>query len=276
MEENTDPARGKTIEHAQQMIQDNITRLYRLPKRYQALSECLDDSLRHFLLQILRYIKDKRILVMNGRYCFYMDTTRMTTVIRRCGGRGTASRWTNFLCALGLINKLPQDAQDPNRLSRVNQAFLQEHPEKTVPVNMFSISRYSDDYLERVEERARVLQEAGVTRGNISANRLRAVGLMGVADEVFPLNLPQAFEKKTDELAELMALIDLLVETYGYATKERIAENLLWDSRELDQVFRTFREVIWSRYIYKPPTKEEINKYDLPDRRWIIVAGDRR
>ena len=127
-----------TIESGQAIAEENLERIYHLPKRYTNLDEYLSGSLRETLLSVLNYIKDKRLIIENHKYLFFLDTTRLTTKVRKkTGGRATSNRHINLLCALGLLGKEPQN-EYRDQLIEINKIFLV--PPQSLPARLSAVS----------------------------------------------------------------------------------------------------------------------------------------
>lgn len=261
-----------TIESGQEIAERNIERIYRFPKRYEITKEYLDrydGSLRTTLLSVLNYAKGLNLIIDKHRYEFIVDNDTLTYKVRRkSGGKATTNRHMNFLCALGFFKKVYQSKGNGNIL-KINLNFLREHPEMKRPISVFSFHAYTDKDLERIEDRAKRLKDAGITSGNISQNQLALNGLQDIAEEIYFANDRTAPDRKAQEAAVLFVLIGELVDCYGYASKQMIYDNLLLENEEIDKLLRIYKLQLKELYKYASPTKEEMQRWDLKDRKYI-------
>lgn len=259
-----------TIENGQAIAEENLERIYHLPKRYTNLDEYLSGSLRETLLSILNYIKDKRLIIENHKYLFFLDTTRLTTEVRKKGGRSTSNRHINLLCALGLLGKEPQN-EYRDQLIEINKIFLSKHPSAKRPINVFIVRRYTDEYLEKCEESARRLNSQHIRTGNMCSNMLIVHGLEDIAKEVYPNNNPLAPEVKTEDYQKLLGHMKAVVERQGYITKQQIFKAMDWSMEYLEQVRRIFRQDLAKVFKYYSPTNQQMKEYHLKDRKYIYT-----
>lgn len=265
-----------TVESAHEIVEYNIQRIYHLPqKRYEAIHYFLDrGTLRRTLLNILNYIKDKQIIIDKHRYNFILDTDSLTHKVRKkASGRGTSNSHFNLLCCMGLINKVYQ-SYERDIILEANRQFI-EGTGNAIPINVFSFRRYTEQELDRIEQRAHRLLQAGVTIGNVSQTYLCNNGCKDIADEVYFSNNPAAPGKKRREFEEVLPVIEELINQKGYTTREEIQRNVTQiPVDELDSVLRTFKAEIQNRYDYRPPKKKDIEKWRLPNRKYIYTKKE--
>lgn len=263
-----------TIESGQEIVKKNLQTLYHLPKSYEAIHHYLDTgTLKQTLYKILNYIKDKQIIIDKHRYEFLLDTKQLTYRVRKkVGSDGTSNRHFNLLCCMGLINRV---YQSPNKdvLLDANREFLKKS-QHSRPINVFSFREYTEKELQRIEERSERLMAAGVTIGCISANYLSLNGCVDIANEVYFSNDRTAPERKMAEVGDLLSVMELLTDRDGYTTREAVKENLVINDKELDKVFRIFKSQIEELYTYKPPTKEQMQQWNLRSRKYIYIRKD--
>lgn len=260
-----------TIESARKIIAHNREVIYHLPKKCKHLNEYLTGSLRQTFFSVLRFVNSKQIIIADHKYIFFADNKMLTHGARRkMYGEATTSRHMNLLCAIGLFNKQEQD-EYKGKLIEVNRNFFKSVPDRVRPINVYSFRKYTDQELDRLEERATRLHAAGVTPGNFSYNMLVLHGLQDLAEEVMPANNPNAPAVKEREYNELMVVLETLVEEYGFTTKEQIRDNLIISNRELEKLFRIFRNDIKDLYYYKRPTNEQKEKWELQSDHFIYT-----
>lgn len=263
-----------TIESGQEIVKKNIQVLYHLPTSYTAIHYYLDKgTLKRTLYGILNYIKDKRIIIDKHRYEFLLDTRQLTYRVRKkSGSDGTSNRHFNLLCCMGMINRIYQ-SPNKNILLDANREFLKKSPHSR-PINVFSFREYTQKELQRIEERSQRLMAAGVTIGCISANYLSLNGCGDIANEVYFSNDRTAPERKMAEVGDLLSVMELLTDRDGYTTRETVKDNLVIADKELDRVFRIFKSQIEELYTYSPPTKEQMQQWNLKNRKYIYIRRE--
>ena len=265
-----------TIESAHEIAEYNIQRIYHLPKkRYEAIHYFLDrGTLRRTLLNILNYIKDKQIIIDKHRYNFILDTDSLTHKVRKkASGRVTSNSHFNLLCCMGLLNKVYQN-YERDIVLEANRRFIEETG-SAIPINVFSFRRYTEEELDRIEHRSQRLMQAGVTIGNVTYNYLCINGCKDIANEVYFSNNRAAPKKKRREFETVLPVIKELVEQRGYATQEEIKKHVTEiTSAELAIVLRTFKAEILKEYDYRPPKKKEMEKWRLPNRKYIYTKRE--
>ena len=263
-----------TVESAHEIIEYNRNVLYHIPAKYKYLREYLSGSLRDTLFSVLKFISDKRIVIADHKYIFFADNTTLTHRARKkSSGMATTSRHMNLLCAIGLINKQYQ-SKTKDKLIEVNKNFFANNPDRQRSINVYSFRRYDNRELKRIEERAERLALAGVTSGNFSQSMLVLHGLEDLSNEVLPKNNRNAPQRKAVEYQELLCVLNYIVDSKGYATKEQIRDNLLIDDKELDKVFRIFRRDIGEQFYYKRPTKQQIKQWELKTLKFIYTKKE--
>lgn len=265
-----------TIESAHEIVEYNINRIYHLPKkRYEAIHHFLGrGTLRRTLLNILNYIKDKQIIIDKHRYNFILDTDSLTHKVRRkASGRVTSNSHFNLLCCMGLLNKVYQN-YERDIVLEANRRFI-EGTGNAIPINVFSFRRYTEQELDRIEQRSQRLMRAGVTIGKVTYNYLCINGCKDIADEVFFSNNRAAPGRKRREFEIVLPVIKELVEQRGYATRTEIQSHVSEISAdELASVLRTFKAEILKEYDYRPPKKKEMEKWRLPNRKYIYTKKE--
>ena len=65
--------------------------------------------------------------------------------------------------------------------------------------------------------------------------------------------------------------MDFLIEQHGYTTKEEIYNNCLLPQKEIDKLFRIFKNELWKTRQYKAPNKQEKKLFGLNTGSWIIT-----
>ncbi|MCD8010294.1 MAG: hypothetical protein LUF34_05810 [Lachnospiraceae bacterium] len=256
-----------TIEEQMDLIKYNRSVLYRIPVAYENLNRALSEDLRQDLLSLYKWLCDIKMFRYHGRYTFYADNDTLTYCIRRKQTKAVTNRHFNYLCAIGLINK-----SDPN--TEINKGFIKENPVTRVrPMNTYFLKRYIPEELERLDKRAGLLMNAGVTPGNISNDKLKIAGLIDLAKEIYPLNNENSIVRKKAMYDMLLDKIKEDITEYGFCSKTKLYEYECFsdNKNKIDKLLRIFREDIKDKYYYKPPTKEEKVKYGLTRNNWIFT-----
>lgn len=263
-----------TVESAKTIIEYNRNILYHVPAKYKYINEYLKGSLRETLFAVFKFISDKQIIIANHKYIFFADNKTLTYKVRKkSSGEATTSRHMNLLCALGLFNKQYQ-SKYKDELINVNRNFFNENPEKKRSINVYSFRKYDSQELKRINERAERLLNVNVTTGNFCQSMLACHGLEDLANESLPSNNRNAPERKITEFQELLYVMDYIVDAQGYATKQSVRDNLLIDDKELDKLFKIFRQDIADSFNYKRPTKVQMQRWGLTTLKFIYTRKD--
>lgn len=258
----------RTPEGAKDIIEYNIQRIYRIPDRYHYINLMLKDT-RADLLKILQYVKGINPIIWQQKYTWYIDNTTLTSKIRKRTTKATSNRHFNFLCCMGFLNKQKQTTES---MIGINREFMLESGSSRA-MNVISIYRYTDRELERIEGRAKRLHEKNITAGNISCQKLLADGFKDLANEVFYAN-NKSMDKREKELSDLLQSMKTLCDADGYTTKKKIIDNMDLAPVEIEKLFRIFKNQIWQQFSYKPPSKEDIEQYNLKNKKWIITKRE--
>lgn len=261
-------------------------------KKYPILADYLKPQrgtcLRSTLLYILNFLKKKKPIRDGGlnSYVFWMTTSKLSEIRGVKQGDDTSNRHLNMLCCMGLFVKKPQHKNKPETLLPMVKEFL-ETTENIRAFGTFKIVKYSTDNLKHIEHECLRLKAAGITAGNVSYTHLCNAELKDIGDRIYYLNNRKAPEKKKDEYARLIDIIDNLIDKQGYCTKTEIkgqyrVENGAYTKREvnacdkeLKKVFRDFKVQLKERYWYKPPSDDEIRDLGLKGHGWIYIKPTR-
>ena len=263
-----------TVKRGQEIVQKNLNIIYKLSAQYRYLTHYLSGDLRTTLLKSLNFLKDKQIILDHHKYMFFMSDLTLTGKVRKKNYKsGTSNRHINLLCALGLFRKEFQSIYH-DVLIDVNRNFLKDNYTKA-PINVFSFRLLTKKELQRCEERANRLFAAGVTTGNISSNYLELNGLGDLAKEVYPKNNRLAPEVKKEEFQELLEVLERCIDVYGYCTVQMLKDNLLYPDKEFEQLRRIFKQRLAEEYNYKRPKKEQVEKWNLPNQKFIYMKKEK-
>ena len=263
---------NRSQDNAKAIIEHNIYVIYHLQKRYKNIHYVLETDqdrqpLRNLLLKILNFSKNTMPVIWNQRYVNHIDNNRVTYEFRKNQSTGTASRYFNYLCAMGFLKK---QKQTPESMTRINEKFLEE-TNKPRPINVISVPKYTEEYLQQVEARTQLLKEHQVTRGNISRNRLMAAGLQQLANEVYPLNVKKSFPGKQKLYKRLEQVIDKTLHEQGYIYISQVAAALEMPEKDVKAIKGIFAEEFNKKYCYGATTAVQAEKYNIPTKKWIIT-----
>lgn len=263
-----------TVGRGQEIVQKNINTIYKLPEKYRYLTHYLSGDLRTTLLNTLNFLKDKKIILDRHKYMFFLSDSLLTVRVRKKKSQtGTSNRHINLLCALGLFRKEFQSIYH-DALIDVNRNFLEDNFSKR-PINVFSFRLLTEKELQRCEDRAKKLYTAGVTTGRMSFAYLMINGLGDLAKEVYPKNNRLSPELKKKEFKELLEVLEKCIDTYGYCTVQMLKDNLPYPDQEIDQLRRIFKQRLEEKYNYKRPTTEQIERWNLPDQKFVYTKKEK-
>ena len=263
-----------SIKNGKEIAIYNLNILYHIPARLKAIHHYLkNQSLKETLYKIFNFAKNINIIIDNHRYVLLIDTSRLTYKIRqKISGKSTSNRYINLLSAMGLLNKVYQNPQKDILLD-ANRNFL-SHSKYKRAINVFSFKRYTQDELDRIEQRSQQLLSKGVTTGNISFNYLCMNNCYEIAVEVYYANNRNSPEIKKMEAKEVLNILDTLIDTYGYASRSMIKENSTLPDKEIDKVIALLKPTLEASYIFKPPSKEQILSFNLPSKAFIYLQRE--
>ena len=211
-----------------------------------------------------------------GRKPVYVLTNDKLTAIRRKQTASTTNRHFNFLCIIGLLIKIPQAEFDDYVQANNNHTFKRwKEGRSAVPINVFTVPKWTPDYLAEVETKAAQLQAAGITTGTIRRTHLTAAGLTATADEIYYLNSHDAEERRAQEYEVIHDLIQDLVSDCGYCTKQQIIDNLsgMISAAEIATVITDYKVDLLQEFNYKTPTKEQRELYGIGSK-WIYTKRE--
>lgn len=263
---------NRTAEGAWKILDYNIAVLYHLPSRYKNLNRILT-PVKWDLYNILHHIRKIEPIPWHQKYVWYLDTGHLTTRVRKrsSGATATSNRHFNFLCCIGVLQKLKQT--EDNMLG-VNQEFMIETGKKR-PMNVFTVYRYTPKKLEQLEQRAEKLLKAKVTEGNISHDRLVASGLPELAREVYFANSDTSIIYKENMLKNVFQCVTELCEKKGYTTKAEVCRTMHLRREQLDNLLKVFGNAWEQNFCYKAPNKQEKEQYQITDSKWIITRREK-
>ena len=256
----------RTPDGARAIIEFNIQKLYHLPSKYKYLNITLRNTKKE-LLQILKYIKDIEPIIWKNKYVWYLPTKFITKRARKKGANSTNNKHFNYLCCLGVLVKLPQ--LDENMIG-INKEFMLETGRER-PINVFTVYRYTEKELARIESRAKILFEKKITSGNISRDKLAAVVLTELIDEVFYANTDKSYNRKLKDFQSLLRALEGIINDKGYATLQGLAEELHKSTEQIREIIKIFKLQLLEKYNYKGATKQQREQLDITTKKWIFT-----
>lgn len=265
---------------AKEILDYNINRIYRLSsKKYPELCRALHGEIGKFLRDIINFWRRKESAI-NSRVndaVYFLGTQMGTRTVRKKTTYGVTNKWLNYLCAIGLLNKIEQNVyytsarRDLRHLTGVNRNMLSYNYNADIePINTFKVEKYTEEFLCECNENAKKLHEHNITAGNISYNQLALNGLKDIAVRVYQEERELSENKKLRNLEKVESCIDALIDANGYTTKKEIYNNLDISNNEIDKVFKIFKTRLWENRTYKASTKQEREEFGLESGRWII------
>lgn len=263
----------RNIENGKEKVIEDINVIYHLPKGYKHIHKCLDDPkspVRKDLLDILNYLKKKDPIIYHQQYVYYLDTTSLTAKVRKKTTRGTSNRHFNFLCALGFFHKVPQTEDD---MLYINLEMLIETGSRR-PMNVITVPLYTDEVLDRIDQTAKLFIDSKVTPGNISNDKLKAVGLTDLAKRIFPVNSKKSYLNKLEQKKQLEKIIKTAMQTKGYIYMKQVAGEMNLSEKEVKKIWNTFKSDLEDRYRYGATTAVQAKKFNIPAKKWVITKED--
>lgn len=264
------PKSHRSVAGAKAILEENQQTIYHLSTgKYPNLSKALK-LVKSDLLRILSFCKKHDPIIYKQRYTWFLDTNKLTYTVRKKTTRSTSNAHFNYLCAIGALTKIHQYNDD---ITGINATHKLNSPDKDT-INTFSIPRYTEQRLERMEQRAKRLYSLKITPSNISHDKLLASGCRSIAKSVYYTNSNKALDRKKEQWEKLQTAINTAITSKGYTTKAETAKALKISRIKLDKLITTFR-LEWDRaYIYKAPNAQERNTYALENKSWIITRRD--
>ena len=267
-----------TQESAAEVIDYNRQVLYDVPRKYKYLRQYLsDEELHDTVLRIYKFVSKLTTIIDHHQYLFFLSNRYLTVAIRKkMSAFSSSSRRLGLLCALGLFRKRRQNRDETESLLDVNKNFLIDKPAVIKPINVFSFRKYTSQELKAMDEKAKRLIAAGVTKTNCSYNMLCLHGCKDIADEAYPNNERKAPGKKVRDYRELLAFMEMVIDQQGCTTKQQIKDNLAISDSEIDMMLnQLFKEHNRSLYLYKRPNKAEKERYGLTDNKYIFIRKEK-
>ena len=149
--------------------------------------------------------------------------------------------------------------------------FLLENPHIKTPISVFTVYRYTDKQLEKMDKNAGRLLDAKMTVGNLSHDRLMAAGLEDLANEVYFLNSDEVFHRRQQAIEVVFRELDRIIAQKGYASKRELYQALPFPDNEIDKLLKIFKNQFQERYVYKRPNADERSRWNILGDSWKIM-----
>ena len=258
----------------------NNDKLYNLGRGRPAISKALTKPLRQTLRQILLFAMEHepQILLYGFGLAVYTIPTPLLSRIRGKKSEGVSNRHLNYLCAMGLLVKVPQstetDIVSMQLLTDANREFMkQKVPEDANmlhPMNTIRIPKWTPTRLDAIEERTRLLLDNGITAGNISCERLCTSGLYDIACNIYCDNR-RNYKRNRYNFNIIRQFISDSIDDKGYCTKAEIYNGLKLREKQIDQALSMYKLVWQHEFNYGPPKKKHKQQYGITGNKWIYT-----
>lgn len=263
-----------TQERGKEIIEKNIKRLYRIPKKYKNINLLFEknSNLRTDLLNILNFALQVQLIFYKKRYCIHLPTT----VLKKILGykiNGTISKHINYLATAGFIGKQYQNEKTDN-VTDINLAFCIQNKNK-YHMNLFYIRNYDTKTLKEIDEKVGCLLNDGITVGNIS-KKILEINSVSQADKIYYRTSTQSLAKDREVFDLILSKIQESCTTRGYAKKEEIRLQCKLGKIKFNKLMTLFKKEFTSKFSYKRPTEEEKVKYKLVDSSYIITERKKK
>ena len=246
-------------------------------RKYPVINKKLTKPLRETLRNILDYAATKTPKYDDRIGDYYIMTTDELTYKARKkktkASRETTNHHFNMLCLLTLLVKIPQKKTDRDEMVEPNRKFTEGRNDRT-PINVFTIPRWTREYLNIAEDEAMRIEAARISTGNIGNITLRAAGLLDKSDEIYPNNYRKALQNASPDFAIIAELIEMCVADKGYCTRSDLINNLCGTLTpyRIDKLRGQFKAALETFYNYGRPTKEMKRRFNLSGDEHIYTA----
>lgn len=258
-----------------EIIQYNREFLYHIPKGiYPNIYKCFKKypRLKELLYYIYREVDEKQTLPYKNMTSFIITNKKLRSIMHAYNDRQVNPQ-VNYLFALGVIRKLNDKLEG---MSYIMEEWKKDNPKKET-MNTLILVKLTDERLDQIEQRAKLLLERRISPSNISAKSLIVNGLEWLADELYFRNRNARKNiEASQEIAFREQLIEWMqaeIEQTGYTTKEDVVdwikEGTGWSNTYINRYLGRHRAFINSAFYYHKPTKQEIDKYELQGKAFI-------
>lgn len=262
-------------EELQSLIDENIKIMRHIPKRYECLNTVFQNykTIRKLYFQVMTFLKDKNLYYYRHKKTFHIDTETIE-IIRNKKGSGTANRYINYLCAMGLFGKHIQTRHGTR--TQINRNQIYKKPDYYRPVNTFSIFPYDENTLEDIEGRCKILIQKKIRPTNISKSKLVIAELPDLAKDLYP-SVRNTMHWKVESCERIIEFLDEEIKLKGYSTKQEIINEVILNKKHnasaVQKILSQF-ELLGTNFHYGRPTKEQKSKYHLVNDSWIITKKE--
>jgi hypothetical protein len=257
------------------ILKYNLSKLYRIPKKYRYINQILENhELRRTLMRVYNYAIERNVFRYHNKITFTLSNTFLSYKVRNKTTTSVSNRYINYLSAAGLINKHTlEDKQSMKVVLNIHDT----HKEQRL-INAFYIYKYCNNRLEQIDSQCKLLIDHNITPGNISRDKLIINGLEEIANKTYVNDKPTLSWKDNS-----FNLIDLFImqqiKEKQYCTKRELYKNVIINKSNnaaaIDKIIRFYADVLKEKYVYKRPTQEQKEKYNLVSNQFIYLQGSR-
>lgn len=250
-------------------IDSNIA--YLQSKKTGVIAEALKPVKRD-IISVLKDCQSLKPMVYIGQPCYALWTNKFME-ITGAKTKPTASRHLNYICFLGLLDKIPQ-YENPNtgavKLMKYNERFLNDTG-STIPMNIVSIPDYTDiDRQSLIKERANMIMEKHIPIGKFSYALIHESISEDIADSLYFRNDKKAPMNKRASFDTLKSSINRLIQIQGYCTTEQILRvDIGLSQAEISKLIGIYKNKLLEMYHYGRPTATQKSRYYLQNDKWI-------
>lgn len=263
-----------TQENFKKIIEYNRQVVYRLPDKrvYAAINHYVQQNTRETLLRVLRFLSAREALMIEHKYVFFLTYSTMKKKVNpKNKTERSLNKYMCMLCCIGFFKKLDTKTI---RKTDIYKNFMTNNPDAKNVIGFYSLCRWTNKELKQMEARAQRLQDAKVTLKNLSHDYLKENISQAFAEQCYPWNNPNAYRAKEELYKYILNCMHWIIGEYGYCTKDMIYEYACSDEEDFDMIEKTlsvYSQRLKEQFIFKRPSKEEIEKYDLTSHRFIYL-----
>lgn len=261
-----------------EIIQYNREFLYHIPKReYPNIYTCFKKypRLKELLYYIYREVDEKQTLPYKHMTSFIITNKKLRSIMHAYNDRQVNPQ-VNYLFALGVIRKLNDKLEG---MSYIMEEWKKDNPKKET-MNTLILVKLTDEKLDQIEQRAKLLLERRISPSNISAKNLIVNGLEWLADELYFRNRNARKNiEANQEIAFREQLIECMqeeIQRTGYTTKEDVVnwikEGTGWSNIYINRYLGRHRAYINDVFHYHKPTQQEKALYKLKSSSFIYTS----
>lgn len=231
----------------------------------------LYQKIRHSKLGFCLYSILSEMAAHDKPLCAFSDGSEwyalpLNYLVSRYGGsKRTWQGNVTLAVSIGLLRKLKPDADSKH--PALQQLYREGVQNGKAPKNLYSVPTYTNDLFSEAEAALAQWHETGVSQTKITKASVSHAQGRAQANAIFR---DSRFKSARMALEAAQSIIDRIVqavEERGYTTK---LEAVQGDSKAWDMLRGYILDEAGASY--RRPTREDIERYNLPDTSWIISA----